>query len=58
MIPPAMKYALDALASAVGIVLAWASPVNIISALTIIYWTVRIYETDTVKGWFGRGNRP
>ena len=29
-----------------------------IAALFTIIWTaIRIYETDTVQGWFGRGSK-
>jgi hypothetical protein len=30
---------------------------NIAALLTIIWTAIRIAETDTVRGWFGKGKR-
>lgn len=54
MIPPILKHALDALASAVGIACAMVSAVNVITLLTAIYWTLRIYELPIVQRWLAR----
>ncbi|WJS97842.1 hypothetical protein [Novosphingobium humi] len=54
MIPPILKHALDALASAVGIACAMVSAVNVITLLTAIYWTLRIYELPIVQRWAAR----
>lgn len=54
MIPPILKHALDALASAVGIACAMVSAVNVITLLTAIYWTLRIYELPVVQRWVAR----
>lgn len=54
MIPPILKHALDALASAVGIACAMVSAMNVITLLTVIYWTLRIYELPTVQRWISR----
>ncbi|WDF71480.1 hypothetical protein [Novosphingobium sp. KACC 22771] len=54
MIPPILKHALDALASAIGIACAMVSAMNVITLLTVIYWTLRIYELPTVQRWISR----
>jgi hypothetical protein len=54
-LPPLLKHALDALASVAGALLAMANMVNVVSLLTLIWWTLRIYETPTVQRWLKRG---
>jgi hypothetical protein len=51
-----LKHVIDVLASLVAVALAKVSMVNIVSLLTLIWWTLRIYETPTVQRWLGRGN--
>ncbi|WP_343611115.1 hypothetical protein [Novosphingobium sp.] len=52
--PPILKHALDALASAVAAAFAYAGEVNIVTACAVVYWAIRIFETRTVRRWFGK----
>lgn len=57
-LPPILKHVIDVLASLAAVALAKVSMVNIVSLLTLIWWTLRIFETPTVQRWLGREKRP
>lgn len=57
-LPPVLKYAFDALATAVGIACALVSAVNIVSVLAGVWWALRIYETATVQRWLRKDRKP
>lgn len=49
MLPSGVRSLIDALATAAGVAFAWATPANIVTVLTVIWWVLRIYETPTVQ---------
>lgn len=52
-----VKHAVDAV-SVVTVVGTLMEILPAIAALFTIVWTaIRIYETDTVQAWFGKGNK-
>ena len=52
-----VKHAVDAV-SVVTVVGTLMDILPAIAALFTIVWTaIRIYETDTVQAWFGKGNK-
>ena len=54
--PENTKYMIDALSlvTVLGTIMNWLPSVAAI--FTIIWTTIRIYETKTVQGWLGKSN--
>jgi hypothetical protein len=54
--PETTKYMIDALsiATVLGTIMNWLPAVA--AVFTIIWTTIRIYETKTVQGWLGKNN--
>lgn len=54
VLPESAKYGIDGL-SVVTTVATWAQLLpTVATALTIVWVAIRIWETRTVQGWFGR----
>jgi len=54
--PESTKYMIDALSlvTVLGTIMNWLPAVA--AVFTIIWTTIRIYETKTVQGWLGKRN--
>ena len=56
-LPEGLKHLLDALSIGTMLGTLFQMLPNIAALLTIIWTAIRIAETDTVRGWFGKGKR-
>jgi hypothetical protein len=51
-----IKYAIDALSvvTVLGTIMSWLP--SVAAVFTIVWTSIRIYETKTVQGWLGKSN--